>query len=115
MLARESGAGDTLKQFHATSSCLKSMSTGITAAGIEDCRKACGGHGFLQSSGLPEFLGAYLQSCTVEGENHMLTQQVTGEMWYLGYAFFARLTFQSVVRVMLEPVLCRERDWKACG
>ncbi|CAN0038172.1 unnamed protein product, partial [Hapterophycus canaliculatus] len=75
-LAGESGAGDTLKQFHATSSCLKSMSTSITAAGIEDCRKACGGHGFLQSSGLPEFLGAYLQSCTVEGENHMLTQQV---------------------------------------
>ncbi|CAM9289866.1 unnamed protein product [Scytosiphon promiscuus] len=75
-LAGEAGARDTLKQFHATSSCLKSMCTGITAAGIEDCRKACGGHGFLQSSGLPEFLGVYLQSCTVEGENHMLTQQV---------------------------------------
>lgn len=67
---------DTLKQFHASSSCLKSMCTGVTAAGIEDCRKACGGHGFLQSSGIPEHLGAYLQSCTVEGENHMLTQQV---------------------------------------
>lgn len=69
-------AGDTLKQFHAASSSLKSMCTGFVAAGIEDCRKACGGHGFLQSSGLPEFLGSYLQSCTVEGENHMLTQQV---------------------------------------
>eukprot|EP00904_Undaria_pinnatifida_P002062 jgi/Undpi1/11857/HiC_scaffold_4.g01556.m1 len=72
-----SGAGDTLKQFHASSSCLKSMCTGVTAAGIEDCRKACGGHGFLQSSGIPEHLGTYLQACTVEGENHMLTQQVT--------------------------------------
>ena len=77
-LSGESGAGDTLKQFHAASSSLKSMCTGVTAAGIEDCRKACGGHGFLQSSGLPEFLGSYLQSCTVEGENHMLTQQVRG-------------------------------------
>lgn len=75
-LAGETGVSDTLKQFHATSSCLKSMCTGVTAAGIEDCRKACGGHGFLESSGLPEFLGSYLQSCTVEGENHMLTQQV---------------------------------------
>ena len=74
---RGQGAGDTLKQFHASSSCLKSMCTGVTAAGIEDCRKACGGHGFLQSSGIPEHLGTYLQACTVEGENHMLTQQVT--------------------------------------
>ncbi|CAN0548310.1 unnamed protein product, partial [Ectocarpus sp. 8 AP-2014] len=72
----EKGAGDTLKQFHATSSCLKGLCSGLTAAGIEDCRKACGGHGYLQSSGLPELLGNYLQSCTVEGENHMLTQQV---------------------------------------
>ncbi|CAB1107019.1 unnamed protein product [Ectocarpus sp. CCAP 1310/34] len=75
-LAGEKGAGDTLKQFHATSSCLKGLCSGLTAAGIEDCRKACGGHGYLQSSGLPELLGTYLQSCTVEGENHMLTQQV---------------------------------------
>lgn len=74
--SRESGAGDTLKQFHAASSCLKSLCTEVTAAGIEDCRKACGGHGYLQSSGLPEHLGNYLQMCTVEGENHMLTQQV---------------------------------------
>lgn len=74
--AGESGAGDTLKQFHAASSGLKSMCTGVTAAGIEDCRKACGGHGFLQSSGLPEHLGTYLQACTVEGDNYMLTQQV---------------------------------------
>ncbi|CAN0060088.1 unnamed protein product [Ascophyllum nodosum] len=69
-------AGETLKHFHATTSSLKSMCTSVTAGGIEDCRKACGGHGFLQSSGIPEHLGTYLQACTVEGENHMLTQQV---------------------------------------
>ncbi|CAM9695028.1 unnamed protein product [Discosporangium mesarthrocarpum] len=71
------GSGDTLKQFHAASSGLKSLCTTVAAAGIEDCRKACGGHGFLEASGLPEHLGTYLQACTVEGENHMLTQQVT--------------------------------------
>lgn len=79
-LAPEAGQNtpwDTLKQFHAASSGLKSLCTGLTAAGIEDCRRACGGHGYLQSSGIPELLGTYLQMCTVEGENHMLTQQVT--------------------------------------
>jgi acyl-CoA oxidase len=61
---------------HASSSCLKSFTTMIAADGMEDCRKACGGHGFLQSSGLPELINTYLQNPTVEGDNHMLPQQV---------------------------------------
>jgi acyl-CoA oxidase len=61
---------------HASSSGLKSFTTMVTADGIEDCRKACGGHGFLTCSGLPELLTTYLQNPTVEGDNHMLPQQV---------------------------------------
>lgn len=61
---------------HASSSALKSFTTMVTADGIEDCRKACGGHGFLQASGLPELFTSYLQNPTVEGDNQMLPQQV---------------------------------------
>jgi acyl-CoA oxidase len=61
---------------HATTSALKSFCTTYTADGIEDCRKACGGHGFLVCSGLVELSNTYLQSCTVEGDNYMLPQQV---------------------------------------
>ena len=61
---------------HASSSSLKSFTTMIAADGIEECRKACGGHGFLVSSGLPELYTTYLQNPTVEGDNHMLPQQV---------------------------------------
>ena len=61
---------------HASSSALKSYCTTVAADGIEDARKACGGHGFLACSGLPELLTTYLQSPTVEGDNHMLPQQV---------------------------------------
>ena len=61
---------------HATTSALKSFCTTIAADGIEDCRKACGGHGFLQSSGFPEMITAYLQNPTVEGDNQMLPMQV---------------------------------------
>lgn len=61
---------------HATSSALKSYTTMVTADGIEECRKACGGHGFLACSGLSELYTTYLQNPTVEGDNHMLPQQV---------------------------------------
>eukprot|EP00934_Nitzschia_sp_Nitz4_P008687 Nitzschia sp. Nitz4//scaffold260_size33533//8060//12901//NITZ4_007878-RA/size33533-processed-gene-0.0-mRNA-1//1//CDS//3329544680//8677//frame0 len=61
---------------HAALSSLKSLSTMIAADGIEECRRACGGHGFLACSALPELYTTYLQSPTVEGDNHMLPQQV---------------------------------------
>lgn len=75
-----SGSDDVLKtevaDLHASSSALKSFTTTVAADGIEDCRKSCGGHGFLQCSGLPELATTYLQNPTVEGDNHMLPQQV---------------------------------------
>ena len=75
-----SGASSITKtvvgDIHATTSAIKSYATTFTADGLEDCRKACGGHGFLVASGLVELTQTYLQSCTVEGDNQMLPQQV---------------------------------------
>jgi len=65
-----------VSDIHASSSALKSFTTMVAADGIEECRKACGGHGFLACSGLPELIGTFLQNPTVEGDNHMLPQQV---------------------------------------
>jgi len=75
-VANESVTKAEMGDIHASSSALKSFTTTVAADGIEDCRKACGGHGFLASSGLPELLTTYLQNPTVEGDNHMLPQQV---------------------------------------
>ena len=61
---------------HASLSALKSFTTTVAADGIEDCSKACGGHGFLQCSGFPELVCTYLQNPTVEGDNQMLPMQV---------------------------------------
>ena len=44
--------------------------------GIEECRKLCGGHGFLCASGLPELYAAYVPACTYEGDNTILLLQV---------------------------------------
>ena len=76
LIAAKPVTKEEVSDVHAASSALKSFSTMIAADGIEECRKACGGHGFLSSSGLPELFTTYLQSPTVEGDNHMLPQQV---------------------------------------
>eukprot|EP00538_Stauroneis_constricta_P006312 CAMPEP_0119562116 /NCGR_PEP_ID=MMETSP1352-20130426/19538_1 /TAXON_ID=265584 /ORGANISM="Stauroneis constricta, Strain CCMP1120" /LENGTH=704 /DNA_ID=CAMNT_0007610463 /DNA_START=93 /DNA_END=2207 /DNA_ORIENTATION=+ len=74
---------------HASSSALKSFCTMTAADGIEECRKACGGHGFLACSGLPDLFTSYLQNPTVEGDNHMLPQQVIKVLMKLVQAIHA--------------------------
>lgn len=75
-LANENVPKAEVTDVHSSSSALKSFTTTVAADGMEDCRKACGGHGFLECSGLPELITTYLQNPTVEGDNHMLPQQV---------------------------------------
>lgn len=65
-----------LAEIHACTSGLKAITTSVTAEAIEKCRKACGGHGYLCSSGLPELFAAYIPACTYEGDNTLLYKQV---------------------------------------
>ena len=76
-LSRAMAEGDLslLAEVHATSSGLKSLTTDIASAGIEDIRRACGGHGYLVASGLVSLYGDYVQGVTVEGDNYLLHQQ----------------------------------------
>ncbi|CAL9060998.1 unnamed protein product [Musa banksii] len=66
----------TLPEAHACTAGLKSLTTSVTADGIEECRKLCGGHGYLCSSGLPELFAVYVPACTYEGDNVVLLLQV---------------------------------------
>lgn len=83
---------------HASTSALKSFTTTIAADGIEDCRKACGGHGFLQSSGFPELITTYLQNPTVEGDNQMLPMQVV----------------KVLLKLVKDVQSGKTDDWKKC-
>ena len=64
-----------LAEMHAVSSGLKSLCTGLTADGVETCRRALGGHGFGGYSGFIPLNTNYLSRPTVEGDNWMITQQ----------------------------------------
>ncbi|KAK1408075.1 hypothetical protein QVD17_39707 [Tagetes erecta] len=66
----------TLPEAHACTAGIKSLTTAATADGIEECRKLCGGHGYLISSGLPELFAFYVPACTYEGENVVMMLQV---------------------------------------
>ncbi|KAF9912491.1 hypothetical protein EC991_010578 [Linnemannia zychae] len=70
-----SGDFSLLADVHASSSGLKSLTTTMAASAIEECRRACGGHGFSSFSGLPLLLQDYVPNVTWEGDNYMITQQ----------------------------------------
>lgn len=67
---------DMLADLHATSCGLKALGSTIAAEGLEVCRRACGGHGYSQFSGIGSWYADYLPTTTWEGDNYMLTQQV---------------------------------------
>ncbi|KAF9145442.1 hypothetical protein BGX30_008866 [Mortierella sp. GBA39] len=71
----ETGDFSLLADVHASSSGLKSLTTTMAASAIEECRRACGGHGFSSFSGLPLLLQDYAPNVTWEGDNYMITQQ----------------------------------------
>ncbi|KAJ5722492.1 hypothetical protein N7488_000527 [Penicillium malachiteum] len=73
----EQGNFNSLAYMHSMSSGLKSLCTMLAADGIETCRRALGGHGFGGGSGLIELNNDYLSKPTVEGDNWMITQQLS--------------------------------------
>ncbi|KAL1492606.1 hypothetical protein ABEB36_010843 [Hypothenemus hampei] len=109
----ETGNLDNLPELHATSCVLKAVSTADAAFGVETCRLACGGHGYMTASNLPSTYGLVTAMCTYEGENTVLLLQSARfliKMWqnkknlshlptvkYLQNALHKKLPFQKSV------------------
>jgi acyl-CoA oxidase len=68
-------AADDLPELHATLSGLKATSTVKAHESIEECRKCCGGQGFLLSSGIAKLAPDFSEWVTVEGEQVILSLQ----------------------------------------
>ena len=68
---------DLLADLHATSCGLKALASTTAGEGLEACRRACGGHGYSNFSGIGTYYADYLPTLTWEGDNYMLTQQVS--------------------------------------
>lgn len=68
---------DLMADLHGTSCALKALASTIAVEGLEVCRRACGGHGYSSFSGIGSYYADYLPNVTFEGDNYMLTQEVS--------------------------------------
>lgn len=71
----EQGDLERLPELHALSCCLKAICTADSARAIDECRRACGGHGFMTCSSLPTTYGMVTAAETYEGENTVMLLQ----------------------------------------
>lgn len=85
----------TLAHAHALLAGLKSWSSDVASVGAEDVRKCCGGHGYLNISGLPELVQSLTAICTLEGENVVMMQQ----------------TARYLMKMMAEPQVRAQGRW----
>lgn len=61
---------------HIIVSGVKTMVTSMCSAGMELCRRCCGGHGYSLSSGIPERWATMTHMTTAEGDNTIMSLQV---------------------------------------
>ena len=71
------GESKRLAEVHALSSGLKACSTWDCLAGIEECRKACGGHGYSAYAGIGHIWANGVSSQTYEGATSKQTYLLT--------------------------------------
>ncbi|XP_050423854.1 probable peroxisomal acyl-coenzyme A oxidase 1 isoform X2 [Adelges cooleyi] len=71
----EKGDLKRLPELHAMACCLKSVGSSDAAVGVTACRLACGGHGYMNCSNLPNIYGLTTAMETYEGENTVLLLQ----------------------------------------
>ncbi|XP_043479794.1 peroxisomal acyl-coenzyme A oxidase 3-like isoform X2 [Leptopilina heterotoma] len=68
-------------EIHAISAAVKPLCSWLTQSAIQECREACGGHGYLKVSRLGDLRADNDANCTYEGENTVLIQQTSN--WLL--------------------------------
>ncbi|CAH2302138.1 peroxisomal acyl-coenzyme A oxidase 1 isoform X2 [Pelobates cultripes] len=71
----QQGNLNELPELHALSAGLKAFTTWVASTGIEECRMACGGHGYSRCSGIPDIYVTFTPACTYEGENTVMMLQ----------------------------------------
>ncbi|KAI8056249.1 acyl-CoA dehydrogenase/oxidase C-terminal [Syncephalis plumigaleata] len=72
-----------LAAVHVSASSLKPYMASRTSESLETLRRACGGHGYSQFSGLPSLVSSYAQFNTGEGENHQAARVLLKRYTYL--------------------------------
>lgn len=98
----DESAADELPQLHATLSGLKATATVRAHECIEECRKCCGGQGFLMSSGIAKLAPDFSEWVTVEGEQVILSLQTARSLIKAVHAMAAGQALPQSVAYLKE-------------
>ncbi|GAB6025232.1 acyl-Coenzyme A oxidase [Chamberlinius hualienensis] len=83
ILSRVEDKAETSAEMHAMASAVKPLASWLARDAIQDCREACGGHGYLKISGLGDIRGDHDANMTYEGECNVLLQQTSNYLLQL--------------------------------